>query len=488
MMKTSLTSLQSHSKQMLKQFCKFEAARGSDCTKNASRNILIDLLIQISEFDVRSLEKALGSTRVIDPSLRASLPLALSKIGRYYHIACDLVDAARSPQYTLFRRISVQAIDRPHLDMLFTADHSAGFEEVFRRVTCASHQYRHTDFDPQTVSAVRTKFQNRIADCATAWKVHAEVQILLFYEQTPQMFRPRIIGSSKSACYLCNLFIQSHGQFQVSRSHGRLYDRWILPAWPLDQVSATRHLQSAVEKLNGALEARIISVLNDKQRPFAHPAESVLIFRQPWSPNPTLSSISNRETKAIHETTDPGSVGPSGDPTEPQPTTSSCSFPIAKTSINQDDIATSLSANPMHVHSPPPQPVTTFRHLFQGDSTSCKLTQKSDVFVVETDAGTIHTSWDVPSEEDAESKCLPSGRACWIQVTSLASDAQTNQTSGIFEGVDVHLLTPGHDYIFENGSAFSSKELTVQLKGHTLLVKYSFEDPEKQGISKSTSG
>lgn len=487
-MKTSLTSLQSHSKQLLKQFYKFEAARGSDYTKNASREILIELLIQISEFDVCSLEKALGSTRVIDPSLKASLPLALSKIGRYYHIACDLVDAARSPQYTLFRRISVQAIDKPHLDMVFIADHSAGFEEVFRRVTSSSHQYRHTDFDPQTVSAVRTKFQKRIADSATAWKIHAEVQILLFYKQTPQMIRPRIIGSSKSACYLCNLFIQSHGQFQVSRSHGRLYDRWILPAWPLDQVPANRHLRSAVDKLNGALEAKIISVLNDKQLPFAHPAESVLIFRQPWSPNPTLSNISNRETKAIHETTDSVSVGPSRGPTEPHPTTSSCSFSIPKTSINQEDLATSLSANPMHVQSPPPQPVTTFRHLSQGDSTSCKITQKSDVFAVETDAGTIYTSWDVPSEEDAESKSLPSGRACWIQVTSLAGDAQTNQVHEPFDGVDVHLLTPGHDYIFENGSALSSKELTVQLKGHTLLVKYSFEDPENHQISNTASG
>ncbi|CAO1602478.1 hypothetical protein XANCAGTX0491_006088 [Xanthoria calcicola] len=485
MMKTSLSSLRSCSKQLSTSFSEFEVARGEGLTKNASRDMLIDLLMQIKDLDVDSLDKALRLSPIIDPSLKYFLPRAINKISRYHHISCDLVDAARSPQYTLFQRISIQAIPKHQLDMAFLADQSANFEETFRRVTGSSHQYRHSDFDPRVVSAVRTRFLKRMTDRATKWKVHAEVQILLFYEQRPQLFRPRIIGSSKSACYLCNLFIQSHGQFQVSRSHGRLYDRWILPTWPLDQASAEGNVQSAVDKLNSALETKIISVLNDRQRPFAHPAESVLIFRQPWSPNPTLSSISRQEAQAVHENIEPNSIGPSENPAESSPTTSLYSF---RTSIDRKDIAPSLAADATPVQRPPQLPITTIRHLYQGESTSCKLTQKSDAFVVETDFGTIYTSWDFPSEGDAENTHSPSDCACWIQVTSLARNTQVDQAVESFKDIDAHSMTPGQDYVFEHGSALSSKELTLQLKGHTLLIKYSFGDLESHDPSKIRLG
>ena len=485
MTKTNLTSLRSHLKQLSKSFNEFEVARGDGCTRNTSRDMLLDLLMQIKDLDVDSLEKALRSSPIIDPGLKDSLRRAISKISRYHHTSCDLVDAARSPQYKFFQRISVQAIPKHQLDMAFLADQSADFEETFRRVTGSSHQYRHSDLDARVVSAVRTRFLNRMTDRATKWKVHAEVQILLFYEQRPRLFCPRIIGSSKSACYLCNLFIQSHGQFQVSRSHGRLYDRWILPTWPLDEASAKGNVRCAVDKLNSALQTRIISVLNDRQRPFAHPAESVLIFRQPWSPNPTLSSISRQETQAFHEIIEPNSRAPSKDPPESSSTTSSCSF---KTSIDRKDIAISLAADATQVPPPPQLPITTIQHLCQGESTSCKLTQTSDVFVVETDSGTIYTSWDFPFEGDAETSHSPSDCACWIQVTSLVRNAQTDQAIESIKDVDAHAMTPGQDYVFEHGSALSSKELTLQLKGQTLLIKYSFGDPENHDPSKIRLG
>jgi hypothetical protein len=57
------------------------------------------------------------------------------------------------------------------------------------------------------------------------WKVHAEIQLLFFYEAHPSRRRPRFICSSKSACYLCNLFFSLHGGFYVPRTHGRLYAR-----------------------------------------------------------------------------------------------------------------------------------------------------------------------------------------------------------------------------------------------------------------------
>ena len=53
--------------------------------------------------------------------------------------------------------------------------------------------------------------------------------LLFLYELNPGRLRPRVICSSKSACYLCSLFFKLHGRFYVLRTHGRLYHKWTLP-------------------------------------------------------------------------------------------------------------------------------------------------------------------------------------------------------------------------------------------------------------------
>lgn len=65
--------------------------------------------------------------------------------------------------------------------------------------------------------------------------IHAEVQLVIFYDiciqqvQHPRYLQPRCIGISKWLCYLCFRFLQAHGQFFPSKTHGRLYDQWTLP-------------------------------------------------------------------------------------------------------------------------------------------------------------------------------------------------------------------------------------------------------------------
>ena len=481
----SVACIQSSAKQLSKRFSDFEAALDGDRTNNTSCDVLLDILTRISEFDVHSLQTALELCSFIDPSIKIYLPIAISKLSRYHCIACDLIDAARSSEYTLFRRISVQAIKKPHLDMTFFADHSAGFDQTLQRVTGLSHQYRHTDYKPESVSAAQTKFQSRLTDCATPWKVHAEIQLLLFYERMPSMVRPRIIGSSKSACYLCDLFIQQHGQFQVPRTHGRLYDRWIVPERSINNPSTNSGLRSVVDRLNAALEAKIIHILNDKRLPFPHPAESVLFLREPWSPNPTLSKVSSRES--IHETIDLTSIDPPVNPVDPRPKASSYSISIPATSTGQDRPETRLLSDELHSEMQASRPSTIFRHLSRGDSTCCKLTHRRDSLIVQIGARRIHASWDLDSMETT-SNPFTHGRTCWIQVKWLTSDDQTSQSDKSLESVNVHSLARSHDHVVEGGAALSSKELALQIKGHTLLIKYSFDDPEYRENGGSASG
>ena len=65
----------------------------------------------------------------------------------------------------------------------------------------------------------------------TEYHVHAEIQLLMFFacDSGNDVLKPRVIGVSKSACYLCYMFFCYYGAYYLSRSHGRLYDKWTIP-------------------------------------------------------------------------------------------------------------------------------------------------------------------------------------------------------------------------------------------------------------------
>ena len=472
-----ITSIRSSATQLFQRFSDFEAARGSESTLSVSRDVLIDVLIGIYEFDVRGLQTVLETSPVIDPSLKTYLPRAMSKLGRYYCVACDLIDAARSSKYTLFRHVSVRAIEKPPLDTAFIASHSAGFDQTLQRVTRSSHQHGHKTYDSASVSAARMKFQSRMSNCATPWKIHAEIQLLLFYEQQPHIYRPRIISSSKSACYLCDLFLRLHGEFQTPRTHGRLYDRWILPERAINDPSANGRLLPVIDRFNAALEAEIVHLLNHRRLPFPHPDESVLLLREPWSSNSTLSRACNQGS--IHETTDPACTGSSGDHAEPSSNTSPGSLATLTVSTERDRADAQQWLDGMQADMPPSRPIAIFRRLSRGDSTCCKLTNRHDSLIVQTDAARIHASWDFHSVDTAYDP-FATDRACWVQVKWLACDGQTAHNDGSFECIDINSLACSHDRILEGGAALSSKELALQREGHIILVKYAFEDPRKR--------
>ena len=472
--KARITKVQSSSEQLSQTFSDFEIAREHDSPISVSRNILIDVLIRIYEFDVRGLQTILEMLPAINPSLKNYLPRAMSKLGRYYCVACDLSDAARSSKYTLFRRVSVQALEKPLLHMAFIADHSAGFDQALQRVSPTSHQHPPDAYDPQYVSAARTKFQSRMSNCTIPWKVHAEIQLLLFYEQQPHKIRPRIISSSKSACYLCNLFIHLHGEFHISRTHGRLYDRWILPERPINELGANRHLLSVINRLNEALEVKIIHTLSRKPLPLPHPDESVLLLREPWSSNSTLSRI--RKQDSIKETADWARNRSSRDQIVPPSNTSPCSLPSQATPTEQDRLGAQPCVDMVQPDIHLMRPMEVFRCLSQGESTCCELTSPRDILIVQAGPARVHASWDSIVLDDTGDS-VASRRACWVHVQWPAGNDQIAQDDTSFEVVDFGALARDRDTVVEGGAALGSKELALQIKGQTLLVKYTFEEP-----------
>jgi hypothetical protein len=112
------------------------------------------------------------------------------------------------------------------------------------------------------------RFVSTVEEILKDGKYHAEVQLVAYFELNPAVFMPRVIASSKKACYMCDLFIKSHGRFHIKKTHGRLYHRWRIP--PIPALLATR------TRFNTALETRIREAVRERaKRPF--PVESTVL-------------------------------------------------------------------------------------------------------------------------------------------------------------------------------------------------------------------
>jgi hypothetical protein len=263
----------------------FERLEESD-GKQVSLQHLYDILSLARRFETQILATVLDHSRTMNSTLKEYLPRAIEKLGRYRVIATDLAKASRTKEHSLFRSITVRPIELPglQLDKRSLTGSLQGFERVWsRNAGDITHGLLH-----QVREKANAKYQTRIHTCGTPWKVHAEVQILMFYEQRPRQTLPRVICSSKSACYLCSLFLETHGKFVVPRTHGRIYDRWTLPSDTAFDSETAKSLLPVLHRFNQAVEATIRKALNGELGRLAPPNESVIALYEPWSSHSTI--------------------------------------------------------------------------------------------------------------------------------------------------------------------------------------------------------
>jgi hypothetical protein len=139
--------------------------------------------------------------------------------------------------------------------------------------------------------------------------VHGEVQLIIFYERYPRASPPRAIGSSKSACFLCDLFIKNHGRFGVSHSHMKVYHKWTIPDEPWMPPQLRRRLKGVVKSMSNEMKTllkRKIYHLNTAVESLAH---VLLVERDSSTESSVLSppgSIQVRLSNASSDTVVPG--------------------------------------------------------------------------------------------------------------------------------------------------------------------------------------
>ena len=99
-----------------------------------------------------------------------------------------------------------------------------------------------------------------------AYREHAEIQLLVFYEQSPGI-EPfvKYIGCDKRSCYMCFTFLEAHGRFEVAGCHQSLYSRWTIRKDVLfeNKKNAT-NFNRALKELSVTLQQKVDAAKNTR--------------------------------------------------------------------------------------------------------------------------------------------------------------------------------------------------------------------------------
>lgn len=234
----------------------------------------------------------------LSPEKRIIIRDWVAKLGHYYNACNALVSAARRKR-SLFQNIQVEsfevqipkAVRSPStpgsaIPLLESLQDSPGISKALQR------------FGNSQAKAC-TALLSRLDGTRPAIKVHAEIKLLFYYATHRVELKPRVICANKSACYLCDLFLRVHGQFQVPVTFGKLNERWILPDWLDIRPEESSALRLAVEQFDHALDEQIQRLSKGVKR-VPDPMESAIGLPARWSPaSLARSQTTNGLTRTI---------------------------------------------------------------------------------------------------------------------------------------------------------------------------------------------
>ncbi|KAJ5098397.1 hypothetical protein N7532_005398 [Penicillium argentinense] len=250
-----------------------------------------------------------GPTKMVKEAAFASTLLnVIRKVSRYKEAARIIHRIAK--KFPLVRNIEVhlaslpqEAFDRPHLLAYLTS-----LPVVLSRLgKINGKKYDISQFSQfitgRTVESLGEEFSQQTTRTLHEAKIHAEIQIIAYCEiQSPPLF-PRVIASSKDACFLCHTFIQIHNKMHTSRTHGRLYPGWRLPTLSSLKMLEHKFNEILLNHARQTIRARAKVQMNIHP----HPNESTLL--------PMLASVSTisavpNQTSIMEKTTLPQIVPP----------------------------------------------------------------------------------------------------------------------------------------------------------------------------------
>ncbi len=193
----------------------------------------VDFMFQMNRHEsIMNFQTRLNALRLAGSvcDFRQSLELALKQAG----ISIDVISGK-----------AIKAFDKV-----------ANYWHISKRLSClaASSEYRHL------IGSSQFRFLAEYASHRVLGRerfVHAEIQIVTFHRLEKTLPLPRTIGTSKAACYLCNLFLSLYPQYTISATHGTIFEAWTIPDVLPYSVEDRRQLRALIESMQAALEARV---------------------------------------------------------------------------------------------------------------------------------------------------------------------------------------------------------------------------------------
>ncbi|KAK3081601.1 hypothetical protein LTS18_004956, partial [Coniosporium uncinatum] len=213
----------------------------------------------------------------MDPNVRKRLLNIIDKTGRYKDAARFLYRTAK--KYPAARQMRVVLVALP--PELYQSPGVRHYDPTLLS-TLSRFRGEHGQRDLDQICSLlksgcqdpKAQYAQRARRTARKAKIHAEIQLLYHYEIEPSTLPPRVVCSSKDACYICNSFILMHGKMHTPRCHGRIYPGWGLPFLPVNKTMEKRF----IEVLETLVKSSLDSVLsNHKRIKYPNPNESTLL-------------------------------------------------------------------------------------------------------------------------------------------------------------------------------------------------------------------
>lgn len=165
----------------------------------------------------------------------------------------------------------------------------ANYWRICQSLAHLSRSYR-TLFSKMKLESIEPFAPSVRHGSSTKRYVHAEIQLLVYYERRGLINRPRILGVSKEACFLCDSFIKAHGLFCVSKAHRQIYSHWTIPDLADYSAEALDRLQRTLATVHRDVEEALNQARCNRSFRQA-PHQSSINLHHPRLPTPSVTTI-----------------------------------------------------------------------------------------------------------------------------------------------------------------------------------------------------
>ena len=447
-----------------------------------AQDILMIIVQNFSKIaDDETLAVLLDRVGKLDPlvkEIRTHLLSAVGKLGRYHFASQHLISAVRSKRYTIFNRILVEACQIGPIPRSHLSGRQSTLQESIKDLIQRERSLRNKRLPTSVQSylgdsylAKAENFKHRTSAAIAASKVHAEIQLLFFYELYGADLLPRVICSNKSPCYLCHLFFDVHGQFHAPATHGKLYPGWILPTWITEIKNAKRKdIGRMIDTLHTRLVFRIQEQVKMKRGPVNQPYESVIWSIAAWSG----SSLQSQSLEDISLT----SAALDGKKREPEATVENVdSYEISakhegslSSSSHKQSLLPAVSEDQFLCPGPVSSvnsAISALQFLKPGDVATMEFAEVDMNLHLRTRRLNLTFTREESHEKTA-------AEPCWIHC-QLRAKSELSACDVSHKIVDIVSMAPGSEVTLEHDKIHGNKELLIAAQDEILSIRYSRE-------------